>query len=199
MSRFYYHGVQDDEYGMLKILIDGEIKSQRLQGKNISRGLNGLDYVCICNKFSDSFYEENKEYDEAFDVFIKNCFGFIISDDIEVIKCKVYKKMTFAEFLDIENQLSKGLSIGLPITDMIDEFRVKDRITLDKIIGICIPVDELSYCDINIVKKILSIACITGLDIVDSSKQDFIEEYENYKVNDVYNNNCLIKKIRRII
>ena len=181
MSKFYYHGVQGNEYDMLKILKDGEIKSLRLQGSRYYTGLNGLDYVCICNKLSDSYYEDSEGYEKAFDVFIKNCFSFIISDNIDVIKCNVMKKLSYLQYRNSLDDLDINLDIGLHITDMIDEYRVKDKIPKDKIIGICIPFDKLEDYDMSIVYKIIELARKRGYDVIDSSKNGFIEEYENNK------------------
>ena len=164
MSKFYYHGVQGDEYTMLKILLDGEIKSMRLQGIKYAKGLNGLDYVCLCNKLSDTIYEEKKGYEKAYDVFIKNGFSFIVSDKIKAIKCNALRKLSFLRYCKTEDDLDLNLDIGLPMTDMIDEYRVKDKIPREKILGICIPFSKLSKCNIKIVSKILNIAYSNGYD-----------------------------------
>ena len=83
MSKYYYHAVDSFE-NFIKILNDGEIKSARLLGKTIEKdylnlGLNGLDYICLCNKLNKYVLGYN-----SFESFIVDSYCFIISDDIDV-------------------------------------------------------------------------------------------------------------------
>jgi len=70
-------------------------------------------------------------------------------------------------------------------SDMFDEWQVKDQIVTSSIIGIGLPMRWLDGVDWRLclnslqeLKEILSIAEALGLDIVDSSRENFVEEYE---------------------
>lgn len=189
MSKYYYHGI-DSFRIFMKILSDGEIKSARLLGKTIDKdylnlGLNGLDYICLCNKLGKYVLGYS-----SFESFIFDEYCFIISDDIDVIKPVLFEWNKDEDYLIAK---SKALNEGIQLSPFIDEYRVKYRITMDKIIGIGIPFDK-KYIDSNEeVKQIIAVAQALNLDIVDSSDEFFIEKYEAYKEYKEQNE----KKIRR--
>lgn len=64
---------------------------------------------------------------------------------------------------------------------MKDEWQVKKRIPLTNIVGIGIPVRKLEYYSeiFYDIQRALALAEIYHLDVVDSSKYKFIEEYES--------------------
>lgn len=188
MSKYYYHAV-DSFRIFMKILSDGEIKSPRLLGKTLEKdylilGLNGLDYICLCNKL-----DKNVSGYSSFETFIFDTYCFIISDDIDVIKPSVFKCNNDMDYLEAK---SRALSEGIQLSTFADEYRTKYRITMDKIIGIGIPFNN-KYLDFKEeVKQILDIADVLGLDIVDSSDEYFIEKYESRK----YNKEEVVQKIK---
>ena len=69
----------------------------------------------------------------------------------------------------------------MQLSPFIDEYRIKYRITMDKIIGIGIPFDKNYIGFEEKAKQIIAIAQALNLDIVDSSDEYFIEKYEAYK------------------
>lgn len=177
MSKYYYHGV-DSFRIFMKILRDGEIKSARLLGKIIDKdylnlGLNGLDYICLCNKLS-----KHVSGYSSFESFIVDSYCFIISDDIDVLKPVVFEWNNDTDYLEAK---SKALYEGIQLSPFIDEYRTKYRITMDKIIGIGIPFDKNYIGFEEKVRQIIAVAQALGLDIVDSSDEYFIEKYEAYK------------------
>lgn len=83
MSKYYYHGIQGNDFGMkktLKILTTGGIKCKRLLNQENFVGYNGLDYVSICKKEREVEYFHSKT--NGFYSFVRCNFCFIISDTI---------------------------------------------------------------------------------------------------------------------
>lgn len=190
MSKYYYHGV-DSFRIFMKILSDGEIKSARLLGKTLDEdylnlGLNGLDYICLCNKLNKYVIGNN-----SFESFIADSYCFIISDDIDVIKPVTFEWNDDLDYLEAK---SKALNEGIQLSPFVDEYRTKYRITMDKIIGVGIPFDK-KYIDFEEeARQIIAIAQALDLDIVDSSDEFFIEKYESKK----YNKEEIVQKIKRL-
>lgn len=187
MSRYFYHGLGVPYFfpsnitTVLKILTTGGIKSKRLLGRKKQFGYNDLDYVSICKKYS------KEEYDCAygstgFYKYVQDCFCFIISDEIDAMKTETIPKC-YWYFVDIVEKMKENPNARY--SDMFDEWQVKNQIATSSIIGIGLPMRWLDGVDWKIflnslqeLKEILSIAEALGLDIVDSSRENFVEEYE---------------------
>ncbi len=185
MSKYFYHGLGVPYFydgtitTVLEVFKTGGLKCKRLLGKRNS-GYNGLDYISICKKYTE------EEYDcygsTGFYKFVQDSFCFIISDDIEAIKTETIPK-SYWYFPDIVEKMKYHPENRY--SDMFDEWQVKGEIPLSYIVGIGVPIRWLESIDWRIhknalqeLKSIVDIAQSLGLDIVDSTKKGFIEEYE---------------------
>ena len=186
MSKFYYHGT--DKENFLSILKTGEIKCRRLLDENnieIDRtcrltlpGCNGLEYISLCNTNDKSFIDK----ESAFSVFIVNHYCFIISDEIDAIKTIYrYDNDSMKRYNKEYNKYLKDAdSTEIRFSIMPDEYQIKERIPMNKIIGIGFPfwhyrnnLDELN--------RIFDLSYELNLDVVNTANPYFIDEYENMK------------------
>lgn len=194
MSKYFYHATSDLKT-LKDILQDGEIKSPRLLGKTIRHdldnlGLNGLDYISVCNKldnYDDSYGES------SFEQFIRDSFCFIISSDIEILKPTIIDWTDFYQYMAMKKELYNDMNHGLHVSFYIDEYRTKDRITRNNILGVGLP-SNINYSkeDLIILRKVLIMINQLHLDVVDSSDKFFIEKYEIGQ----YNREDIVKKIK---
>lgn len=191
MSRYFYHGLglpyffPSNITTVLEVFKTGGIKSKRLLGRKKKFGYNGLDYVSVCKKYS------KEEYDCAygstgFYKYVQDCFCFIISDEIPAIKTETLPKC-YWYFMDIVEKMKENPNVRY--SDMFDEWQVKDQISISSIIGVGIPLKWLEDVDWRLcrdalqeLKIIISTVQQLGLDIVDSSRENFVEEYESEKI-----------------
>ncbi len=184
MSKYFYHGTQGRYFGMkraLEILQTGGIKCKRLQNSDnfVGLGYNGLEYVSVCKKESESDYYKNKM--NAFYNFVQSSFCFVISDDVEAQKTEIPNFAPNHELL--ENKES------IRYSDLFDEWQVREQIPLSSIIGIGIPISEIKTLyqmkpdlgELKDLKSILLVADKLGLDVIDSSEFGFVEDYESQK------------------
>ena len=179
MSRYFYHGVSSIA-STLKILQSGSIQCRRLLGKK-ANGYNGLDYVSVCKKYAEEDYQ-NTDLDNAFYKYVQNYCCFILSEEIPAMKTFPTKHIGDYPMDTILFDKQKRVS------DMFDEWQVYKEIPLSAIIGIGIPLEELdtiltktSGNGAEKIKKLITCALESGLDIVDSSDPNFVEKYESEK------------------
>lgn len=159
---YFYHatGDRDDNLKvMLNILRSGGIKSLRLQGKtNYNTNFNGDDYVSL-GAWNNEIEMNSPDYffKSCFFGFITNLPCFIISPNINAIKCDEYHGT-----YDPDNER---------VSQYIDEWHTKDEITLDKIVGIAIP--EYAYKDsknLKVIKEILTFAELYNWEVFKSDE-----------------------------
>lgn len=130
MERYFYHGIGneinvDTLEAMLTIMDTGVIKSRG------SVGYTGDEYehVCLYKKNDEHSYVGNGSLGTAYDGWINHSFCFIISPDV------VAEKTGFYHDLEDENSAA--------FTDLVDEWRSDGEIPLDRVVGICMPLDEI--------------------------------------------------------
>lgn len=93
--------------------------------------MNKIDEICISKKGKISFF-----YNSAYDLFVRRNLSFMIKKDLP----NVYKPELISvrdTFKDRNNFVNSGL------TDLFDEYRVKDEILIDDVIGINFPVSSI--------------------------------------------------------
>lgn len=188
MSKFFYHGIRNGFFApniVIDIFKTGDIKSKRLQNESYHLGFNGPDYISICRKGTNEDYEKGNN--NAFYNYILNSFCFIINDEIDAIKGEFIPEVT--EWGRFELVRFMNAHPERRITDMFDEWQVKDEINFSNIIGIGIPLlwiekmKQEGWSEItDLTRQIIDFASNLGLDIVNSSIPNFIEQYEQSKL-----------------
>lgn len=188
MSMFYYHGT--DYYSFINILETGEIKCRRLLSKeniNINNGksafgpgANGNEYISLCNKNINSIHDEYS----SFQIFIRGHFCFIICSDIKALPTiyKLDEKMVKLYGNEYRKYCSDIDSSTVRFSIMCDEYQVKTRIPMDKIIGIGFPYLDLKKEEID---YLIGLGYKMNLDVVNTSDPFFIEEYEKEKCKNI--------------
>lgn len=148
---YFYHATGDDENNlkkMLNIIKTGYITSKRKQGiLDNDYGFNGLDYISVA-AWDDSININDKNFflDSSFGGFIFGLPCFILSNDIPAIKCGSIPA-------DGSNALVDRVS------QYVDEWHVKDEISIEKVVGIALPdFDNYSWEDNLIKEKIIEYA-----------------------------------------
>lgn len=130
MDRYYYHGIGgeiDSETleNMLTIMDTGVIKSRSAVGYSGDE----YEHVCLYRKNDSHSYIGNGSMGTAYDGWINHAFCFIISPDVAAEKTQFYH--------DLENESSALF------TDLVDEWRSDGDISLDRVVGIGMPLDTI--------------------------------------------------------
>ena len=149
-KQLYLHGIytagelynsKDTLKILRKILISNALLSNRLQGieeKKIS--FSGLDYISLCDYEKKDIclgYNYN-----AYQIFIKNSLSLmfpkdklsvIIPQTIDIPRDKGYTKKV----------IEYGLSEPVRYSDLPDEVQVRDKISLDLLIGLSLPLSKM--------------------------------------------------------
>ncbi len=178
---------------VLDILEKREISSATRMGVRKSIGFNENDYVSICSNMGEEVYSTG--VNNAFNKYIKNNFCFIIDEAIEARKTIYLPDVSKLGTLELFNLRRENP--GKRFSDIIDEYHVRDCISLDKVIAIGIPYNlkpidgyiKLSnFCFMTIdeflafIKKVEEYAENLGLKIVDSSVPEFELMFEDKKI-----------------
>lgn len=182
MERIFYHGyfycTIENLDKMFNIITSGGIKSQKRLGLCSRGGYNGDEYICVCSKEETFYYDYLMN---AYNAYVLNSFCFIIDDDIQAIKTML-----------VEPGGANGINWAFDqmricpskrYSDLCDEWQVKDEISLNHIMGIGIPFDDIStfmnICDFKErVNKLIECAKLLKWDIVNTSNAKNLEEYE---------------------
>ena len=183
MSKYYYHGVKRGLVldKALEIFQKGGIKCMPGVRKI---GFNGLDHVSVCMK--EPVEEYGNHSNNAFYNYVQNSICFVILDTIETIKPEIIENADKWNRFELVGYMNS--KPGFRFSDMFDEWQVYKEIPLSAIIGIGIPLEELdtiltktSGNGAEKIKKLITCALESGLDIVDSSDPNFVEKYESEK------------------
>lgn len=129
ISDCYFHSINLDSDNTLrvfdKILTDGKILSLvRSSFSSNEFRMNLCDEICLSKKSRGTVF-----YESAYELYVKSCLSFIIKGDLP----GVYKPKMIPPKGDGMRYLNSGK------TDLIGEYRVKDEISLDDVVGINIP------------------------------------------------------------
>ncbi len=183
MSKYYYHGVKRGLVldKALEIFQKGGIKCMPGVRKI---GFNGLDHVSVCMK--EPVEEYGNHSNNAFYNYVQNSICFIILDTIETIKPEIIENADKWNRFELVGYMNS--KPGFRFSDMFDEWQVYKEVPLSAIIGLGIPLEELdtiltktSGNGAEKIKKLITCALESGLDIVDSSDPEFVEKYESEK------------------
>ena len=131
-------------YALERILKSNALLSRRLQGPISSSGFNGMDYISLCDYQQRKVYPFNHPGYNSYDAYIKESISLMFpKDKLPIINpyiIDVFKKNKrgYARLATL------GVSEHLRYSDLPDEVQVKDRISLDLLCGITIPLKKLN-------------------------------------------------------
>ena len=131
VERYFYHGIGNEVDiatldSMLTILESGVLKTRG------SVGYSGDEYehVCLYRKNEQHNYSDGASSSSAYDGWINHGFCFIITPTIEASKTSYFN--------DIANENDARF------TDLADEWRSDGEISLDRVVGIGLPLDRIN-------------------------------------------------------
>lgn len=147
-----------------KILSSDSILSRRNLGDvDITKGgWNGIDHISLCDYSKKDLppYENNKFYKgyTAYEVYIARSLSLILNKkNIEVVEPILMPPAVF-DWNALEEMRYLGNHSIKRFSDMPDEVQVKDKISLDNLIGLTIPISYIidkNDNDINSLKSYL--------------------------------------------
>lgn len=181
MSNYYYHGTGDHPVCLVtlyKILLSG-LKTRKRNGDMTDQ----YDHVCLYRKNPNVDYSDQKQYlNSARAGWIDHCFGVVVSPEIEAVKVKYGNTTGF-----MEN--------GEPVSNIVDEWRSIGSISIEKIVGIFVPIDnireddgflysledadlpeELKGMDFSqLLQVVISMAKNLGMEVYNSDRENFTD------------------------
>ena len=181
MKQLFYHGMKPRRTTlcrvntMLEIIETGGLKSNRILGNQLVQGYNGLDYVSVCAK--EKFYKYINNNYSAFNIYIKSNFCFIISGEVPAIKTVYIDYDRFDNYADYKRYLERFP--GKQVSDLFDEWQVKDEIPLNYVLGLGIPLKQIMRYPgdnnevLRVIERLRYFAELYNWDVVDSSISSF--------------------------
>lgn len=143
-KKIYLHGIYSlsDYYDskttlkiLKKILQSDALLSARLQNKKYHPILfNGLDYISLCD-----FERKDISRINSFDNYIRYSLSLIFPKD----KLKVIEPEIVDVVSDYETIYAYGISKNKRYTDLSDEVQIKDKVPLDLMTGITLPISKM--------------------------------------------------------
>lgn len=133
-----------------EILESGKIKSRRLRGDTDTTkgGFNGIDYISLC----DFRRRNNKPYENdpyligynSYECFIKESPSFILKKNkIAAIKPILVEPVIF-DYGSRARMCKLGNATYGRFSDLPDEVQVKNEISLDRCVGLTIPIEYMT-------------------------------------------------------
>ncbi len=125
------------------ILKDNALLSRRLQGINTSCGFNGIDYISLCDYQKRNIYHLNNPHYTSFDAYVKESLSLMFPiDKLPIITPYILNIMTKNK-KGFRQMAYLGNNKDVRYSDLYDEVQVKDKISLDLLCGLTIPIKKL--------------------------------------------------------
>lgn len=130
-----------------QILKDNALLSAKLQHKiGPSILFNGMDYISLCDY--QKRFDKINTMDNAYEAYIKYSLSLIFpKDKVDVIIPQIIDIKYTDNYYGKMKEL--GLSTNERYSDMPDEVQVKDRLSLDLMSGITLPISKMKNCFLN--------------------------------------------------
>ncbi len=149
-NKIYLHGIHSlsDSYDsrttlkiLKKVLQSNALLSAKMQNKKFYIILfNGLDYISLCD-----YEKKDTTNNNAYENYIRYSLSLIFpKNKINVIEPELVD-MVF----DYDTIRNYGLSKNKRYTDLPDEAQVKDKISLDLMTGITLPISKMKNIFLN--------------------------------------------------
>lgn len=139
IHKCYFHSILSiNKYALVKleeILNDGYIKSAKDLDIDVTGELHQSDEICLSRYTPDVMYENG--VNSATKEYLGQFITLILDDNIKTYKPNVVSVFNMNEYI-----IKSG-----EYTDLYDEYRTKNPIDINHIIGISLPIQELSEND----------------------------------------------------
>ena len=159
------NGIYIDTYDtyilLYKILKCHALLSSRLQKSISNDGFNGVDYISLCDYSKrDIFNGESGDFN-AFSTYIRYSLSIMFpKDKFDVIEPTIIEAPTLRTAKDYVKMKKLGLLKGdHRYSDMPDEVQVRDKVSLDHMIGLTYPIHLVRHNGESYIKKIERIMC----------------------------------------
>ena len=175
------------------ILESNAILSLRMQHKKSTSGFNGLDYISLCDYEKRNLFHENDNKYNAYQGYIKYSLSIIFPKDKLKIITPTITDISNRNIDGCKEMEKLGNDLNVRYSDLYDEVQVKDKIPLELMSGITLPLhimhksfySEQKTIDMVIseLKKIRDILYIYGYNvpIYDINTLKNLENVENIK------------------
>lgn len=172
MENFYLHGINATNNGiyidtydtymiLCKILKCRALLSSRLQKSISNEGFNGIDFVSLCDYDKRDLINEKSSDFNAFNTYIRYSLSIMLSkDNIDAIEPIIIDVPSLRTAKDYIHMKKLGLLKGdTRYSDMPDEVQVRDKVSLDNMIGLTYPVHLVRNNGESLYRKIDRILC----------------------------------------
>lgn len=150
---------------LYKILKCNALLSLRKQRRFNNGGFAGRDYISLCDYSKKDIVNEGVSGYNSYNAYIKNSLSLMIpKEGLDVIEPKLVSICTNSGY-GFSKMSELGKSKTTRYTDMPDEVQVKDKVSLDNLIGITFPTHLLCFKDKDVSKKIID-ALVCDLDTI---------------------------------
>lgn len=167
MENIYLHGIYSfyHQYNsketlktLSEILKDNALLSLRLQNKESNYGFNGIDYISLCDYDKRNIVPEEEPEYNAYQNYIRMSLSLMFPKE----KLEVITPQIIAISTKTKNGFKKMATLGEKqeerYSDLYDEVQVKDRVSIDLMSGITMPIHLINspfYSEQKRIDKIL--------------------------------------------
>jgi len=126
-----------------QILKDNALLSRRMQGLENSTGFNGMDYISLCDYQKRDMYHENHHQYTAFDSYIRGSLSLAFpKEKLSLINPYITGIINTSK-KGYNRMVQLGMIEEVRYSDLYDEVQVKNKISLDLMCGITIPISKM--------------------------------------------------------
>lgn len=135
------------------ILKNNALLSRRMLGLYTSVGFNGIDYISLCDYQKRNLYPiDNPQYN-SYESYIRESLSIIFpKDKLELITPSIID-ICMATKKNYQRMAYLGMSEEKRYSDLYDEVQVKNKISLDLMCGLTIPLSKMDSILLNVDKN----------------------------------------------
>ena len=139
----YYTKINIDK--LKCILKDNAVLSRRKQGIHNSQGFNGIDYISLCDYQKRNLHPLNYPYYTSYEAYIKKSISLIFpKDKLEILTPHIVGMISPSK-KGYANMAYLGMDKETRYSDLYDEVQVANKIPLDLMCGITVPINRMNY------------------------------------------------------
>lgn len=152
-DKIYIHGITSQNYKqynslylrkvLKQILKSDAILSTKLQKKPSTQGFNGSNYISLCDYEKRFLYPEEHEDYNSYELYIRYSIGLVFPKEVlEVITPTIIDRISYDKY-GYQKMTELGESTKERYSDMPDEVQVKDKIPLELLSCITLPIHSM--------------------------------------------------------